>query len=97
MNRDLQLWLKKRNLYEKGLKGGCACDSESEPPLIDFEDIKWGSFTKQFKAYKSQHKDDAIKTLDDFANMILADPSKFQKRTVKRARFYKNIIKKGEK
>jgi hypothetical protein len=62
--------------------------------IIDFEDMKWGSFSKQLKAYNSQHN----KKLDlhNFAMMILANPDKFQERTKKRARFYINIIlKKG--
>jgi len=62
--------------------------------VIDFEDMKWGSFSKQLKAYNSQHN----KKLDlhNFAMMILANPDKFQERTKKRARFYINIIlKKG--
>jgi len=58
--------------------------------IIDFEDMKWGSFSKQLQAYNSQHK----KKLDlhSFAMMILANPDKFQERTKKRARFYINII-----
>lgn len=62
--------------------------------IIDFEDMKWGSFSKQLQAYNSQHK----KKLDlhNFAMMILANPDKFQERTKKRARFYINVIlKKG--
>jgi hypothetical protein len=62
--------------------------------VIDFEDMKWGSFSKQLQAYNSQHK----KKLDlhNFAMMILANPEKFKERTKKRARFYINIIlKKG--
>ena len=62
--------------------------------VIDFEDMKWGSFSKQLQAYNSQHN----KKLDlhTFAMMILANPDKFQERTKKRARFYINVIlKKG--
>jgi hypothetical protein len=62
--------------------------------VIDFEDMKWGSFSKQLQAYNSQHN----KKLDlhNFAMMILANPDKFQERTKKRARFYINVIlKKG--
>ena len=63
--------------------------------IIDFEDMKWGSFSKQLEAYNSQHK----KKLDlhSFAMMILANPKKFKKTTIKRARFYVNVIlKKGK-
>jgi hypothetical protein len=63
--------------------------------VIDFEDMKWGSFSKQLQAYNSQHKKEL--DLHQFAMMILANPDKFQERTKKRARFYINIIlkKKG--
>jgi hypothetical protein len=57
---------------------------------IDFEDINWGSLTEQMKAYNSQHSKDF--DLEGFARMIIADPSKFQKRTLKRARFYINVL-----
>ena len=61
---------------------------------IDFEDIKWGSFSKQLKAYNSQHNTNM--DLHNFAMMILANPDKFKERTIKRARFYINVIlKKG--
>jgi hypothetical protein len=57
---------------------------------IDFEDINWGSLTEQMKAYNSSHSKDF--DLEGFARMIIADPSKFQKRTLKRARFYINVL-----
>jgi len=57
---------------------------------IDFEDINWGSLTEQMKAYNSQHSNDM--DLEGFAKMIIADPSKFQKRTLQRARFYLNVL-----
>jgi hypothetical protein len=62
--------------------------------IIDFEDMKWGSFSKQLKAYNTQHKKKL--NLKKFAMMVLANPNKFQERTKKRARFYLNVIlKKG--
>lgn len=64
--------------------------------LIDFEDLKWGSFTEQFNAYKRQYPKTNIKDLDEFASFVLAHPTKFKERTKKRARFYKNIIMKGK-
>lgn len=65
--------------------------------IIDFEDLKWGSFTKQFKAFKRQHPKRRIKDMEAFAKMILKTPKKFQERTLKRARFYLNVIlKKGK-
>jgi hypothetical protein len=63
---------------------------------IDFEDIKWGSFTEQFKRFKQQHPSSRIHDLGDFANMIIANPSSYAKRTVKRARFYKNVLERRE-
>ena len=64
----------------KGLGGGA----------IDFEDMNWGSLTEQMKAYNSQHSKDL--DLEGFARMIIADPSKFQKKTLQRARFYVNVL-----
>jgi hypothetical protein len=62
--------------------------------VIDFEDMKWGSFSKQLKVYNTQHKQNL--DLHNFAMMILANPDKFKERTIKRARFYINVIlKKG--
>ncbi len=59
---------------------------------IDFEDVKWGTFTKQLEAYNRQHG----KNLDlcKFADMILKDTKKYQLKTVRRARFYKNVLAK---
>jgi hypothetical protein len=57
---------------------------------IDFEDMNWGSLTEQMKAYNSQHKKSL--DLEGFARMIVAKPSDFQKRTLKRARFYLNVL-----
>ena len=59
---------------------------------IDFENIKWGSFTKQFQAYKKQFPKSRVKDLDAFAKMILRNPKKFQPKTQKRASFYLNVI-----
>lgn len=59
----------------------------------DFEHMHWGSFTKQFKAY--QRKNPSIKSLDEFARHILANPSQFQATTKKRAGFYLHVIEKN--
>jgi hypothetical protein len=61
---------------------------------IHFEDMKWGSFTKQFQAYRSQHPKSRVKDLDAFAKMIIKSPKKYQEKTLKRARFYLNVIEK---
>ena len=64
---------------------------------IDWDDIKWGSFTAQFKRYNSTHKK-KLKDLKEFADMILRNPNRFRARTRKRANFYVNVIykKKGK-
>ena len=61
---------------------------------IDFDDIKWGSFTKQFKEYNRNAKE-KVKDLSAFARMILDAPEdKFSNTTRKRANFYLNVLKK---
>jgi len=60
--------------------------------VVDWEDIKWGSFTKQFEEYKRQHPNSKIDDLEHFANSILANPSDYRKTTIKRARFYLNVL-----
>lgn len=62
---------------------------------IEFEDINWGSLTKQLKAFNSKNKKKF--NLKQFSNFILKNPSKFQKKTQQRANFYLNVIlpKKG--
>ena len=55
--------------------------------VIDWEDIKWGSFTKQFEEYKRQHPNSKIDDLEHFAESILAKPEDYRKTTLKRARF----------
>ncbi len=60
---------------------------------IDFEDLKWGSFTEQFNAYNRQHKK-KFKDLAEFAQHIRANKGDFQPKTKKRADFYVNVISK---
>jgi hypothetical protein len=62
---------------------------------IDFEDIKWGSFTEQLNAYNSGKSKKL--SLEDFAKMIIKDPSKYKAKTLKRARFYLNVLIKKKK
>jgi hypothetical protein len=62
---------------------------------IDFEDIKWGSFTEQLNAYNSGKSKKL--SLENFAKMILKDPSKYKAKTLKRARFYLNVLIKKKK
>jgi hypothetical protein len=74
------------------LEGG---NVKEEP--IDWEHIKWGSFTEQFNEFQKQNQDNKIKDLEEFADMILQDPLKFKPKTVKRARFYLNVLNKQNK
>jgi hypothetical protein len=60
--------------------------------LIDFEDLKWGSFTEQFNAYNRQHKRKKFKDLESFAKWLLANPQGRQQKTLRRARFYLNVL-----
>ena len=61
---------------------------------VDWEDIKWGSFTNQFKVWKVRHPEYThINSLEDFAEMIVGAPQVFKPITVKRARFYLNVLK----
>ena len=74
------------NLFEEGLFGNGLKNT------IDFEDMKWGSLTKQVEVYNQQHKTKL--DLHSFSMMVLANPDKFKERTKKRARFYINVINK---
>ncbi len=67
-------------------KGGSVKDG------VDWEDLSWGSFTAQLERYNSQSGKKM--TLPQFSEMILEDPKKYASKTVKRARFYKNVLSK---
>jgi hypothetical protein len=70
-------------------------EEKEQPKKIDFEKLKYGSFTNQFKAHNRAHKH-KLKDLEEFADYIRAHPNDFNARTMKRANFYTNIIlKKG--
>jgi hypothetical protein len=75
--------IKKQKQKEK-IKGSGA--------IVDWESIKWGSFSKQFDAFKRQYPHTTVKDLDDFAEHIIRNPSHFKERTKKRARFYQNVL-----
>ena len=66
--------------------------SVSTEKPIDFNSIKWGSFTKQFKAYKADYPSSKVKDLGQFADFVLKNHKKFQPITLKRARFYINVL-----
>jgi hypothetical protein len=54
----------------------------------DFENTKWGTLNKQFKAYQAQHPKSNIKSINDFAAEIRQNPHHFKEHTVKRAALY---------
>ena len=58
---------------------------------INFKKIKWGSFSNQFKNRKNKR----LRNLEEFANEIIKHPNEYKKRTLKRANFYKHVIKGG--
>jgi hypothetical protein len=62
------------------------------PDYPDWEHLKWGSFTKQFEKYNQEHPHNEIEDLEHFAKSILANPKEYQPTTLKRARFYLNVI-----
>jgi len=57
---------------------------------IDFDKMDWGSLTNQFKRSKIPD----IADLKEFSNYIEKHPEKFHTKTLKRARFYNNVISK---
>ena len=62
-----------------------------------FKGVKWGTFSNQLKDYNSKKKTGKKRSLKSFSNYILKHPSKFHRQTVKRATFYKNVIKPTKK
>jgi len=62
----------------------------------DWEDLKWGSFTAQFKRYNQTHPHSPLPDLEAFAEMILRNPHDYHLKTLKRARFYQNVILKKQ-
>ena len=62
-----------------------------------FTGVKWGTFSAQFKDYNSKNKGAKKKSLKSFASFITKHPSRFHSKTVKRARFYNNVIKHSKK
>ena len=58
---------------------------------IDFDDIKWGSLTKQLQAFNRKNR--TKMDLESFSKHILANPKNFIERSKDRARFYLNVIK----
>lgn len=76
----------KKQKAEPALKKGAGRKKKTA-----FKEIHWGTFTKQWKAYK-KHK---FATLKEFANYIEKNPKEFKPITFKRALFYNNVVLKG--
>ena len=66
---------------------------------INFNKIKWGSFTKKYNSYIKRHprKKKNIPDLKHFSQYVNKHPTQFNKKTHKRALFYKNIILRKKK
>jgi predicted metallopeptidase len=60
-----------------------------------FEHIKKNAFTTTFKNRRPQHRH--LRDLHQFAHFIVENPEEFSKLTVKRARFYVNLIERKKK
>ena len=67
------------------------CNKPIYKGTMAFDNIKWGSLTKQFNTYKKKHP--SIATLDEFAHYIMDHKNEFRAPTIKRAEFYVNVIK----
>ena len=103
-NKDNKEMLKLKNSLVKHLKtekkvGGkidsdsdSDSDSETKGEGINFNKIKWGTFTRQFKEYKKKHP--SIKSLEQFAHYIINNKKDFQEKTFRRAEFYLNVLDK---
>ena len=63
--------------------------------MPDYEHLNWGSFTKQFKAFKTKHP--RINSLEKYAKYVIRHKEDFQRVTLKRAYFYIDVIRKEGK
>jgi len=77
-------------------KESCAKGKGVEEDPIDWDDIKWGSFSEQLRRYNATHKNkfEGEKALCKFAEMILNNKSKYSTTTKRRASFYLNVLAK---
>jgi hypothetical protein len=84
LEKGEKLSKKERELHEGEIEGGG----------IDFEDIKWGTFTELYKRFLDKHPQfkDKIEDLEHFADFVLENKDKFSKKAEKKALFYNNII-----
>lgn len=101
-NTDVSDRLKKlvSQIKGGGLKTETPARKEEKKPdsddSIDWDDIKWGSFTQQLQQYNKTHKNkfEGENALCKFSDMILSDKSKYSTTTKRRAMFYKNVLAK---
>ena len=79
-----------------GGKGGRGKSNDNSGDPIDWDDIKWGSFTEQLKRYNATHDDkfEGDKALCKFAEMIMKNKSSYTTKTQRRASFYLNVLAK---
>jgi hypothetical protein len=84
LEKGEKLTKKERELHE----------DEMEGEGVDFEDIKWGTFTDLYKRFLDKHPQfkDKIEDLEHFAEFVLENKDKFSKKAEKKALFYNNII-----
>ena len=61
-----------------------------EKHLIDFDKIKWGSFTSDLKKFNK--KNNTNYNISEFAHLIINQPNNFKAITKKRAQFYINVL-----
>ena len=89
---ELKLLEKVGNVRDDKISGAGAEEDDD----IDFDDIKWGSFTEQLKRYNATHKRkfEGDKALCQFAEMIMKDKKKYSTKTQRRASFYLNVLAK---
>ena len=59
---------------------------------INFEELKWGTFTDLYRRYKKANPKTGAKNLSEFAKLVLDNPSSFSDKARKKAQFYVNII-----
>lgn len=77
--------IRTHNIPVEKVGGGYYGDGKPEENSIDFEKMKWGSFTKQ--AHREGFRD-----LTTFAKRVLENPEHYYDTTQRRARFYLNVI-----
>jgi len=88
--------LRQREREEEG-SVSCVASGRKKEPKVDFEKVKWGTFTRMFHEFKKEHPKSRVKDLDGFASYVIKNKKKFSEKALKKAHFYKNIIKAGSR